>query len=118
MGMRPLSVTLISWLLIVVGAGGFVAHFYEAFKRHSLASDDVLVLAISLAAVVGGAFMLRGRDWARWLSIVWIALHVVLSFFHSVREVAVHAVFLVAFAVVLLRPAANQFFRGLSPNRE
>jgi hypothetical protein len=118
MGKCPLSVTLISWLLIVVGAGGFVAHFYEAFKRHSLASDDVLVLAISLAAVVGGAFMLRGKNWARWLSIAWIALHVVVSYFHSMPEVAVHALFLVVFAVALFRPAANEFFRGLSPNRE
>ena len=77
-----------------------------------MASDDILVLAVSLIAVVGGVFLLRGKDWARWLSIAWMALHMVVSFFHSMREVAVHALFLVVFAVVLFRPEANQFFRG------
>jgi hypothetical protein len=115
---HPPSITLLSYLLIVVGAGGFAGHFYEAFKRHSLASDDVLVLAISLISVVGGAFMLRGKNWARWLSMGWIAFHVVLSMFHSMREVAVHALFLMVFAVALSRPAADKFFRSPSPNGE
>ena len=77
-----------------------------------MASDDILVLAVSLIAVVGGVFLLRGKDWARWLSIAWMALHVVVSFFHSMREVAVHALFLLVFALVLFRQEANQFFRG------
>ncbi len=83
-----------------------------------MASDDVLVLSVSLAAIVCGVFLLRGKDWARWLSIAWIALHLVVSFFHSMREVTVHALFVLVFAVVLFRPAANQFFRGLSPSGE
>ena len=77
----------------------------------------MMVLALSLLAVVGGAFLLRGRDWARWLSMAWIAFHVGVSFFHSMREVAVHALFLVVFAVVLFRPAANHYFRGLARPR-
>jgi hypothetical protein len=111
MNKRPLSITLLSYLLIVVGAAGFVFHFSESYKRHSFASDDVLVLAVSLLAIVCGVFLLRGKDWARWLSMAWIAFHVVLSFFHSMREVAVHALFLLVFAVLLFRPAASQFFR-------
>jgi hypothetical protein len=111
MNKRPLSITLLSYLLIAVGAAGFVFHFSESYKRHSFASDDVLVLAVSLLAIVCGVFLLRGKDWARWLSMAWIAFHVVLSFFHSMREVAVHALFLLVFAVLLFRPAASQFFR-------
>jgi hypothetical protein len=118
MNRRPLSITLLSYLLIVVGAGGFVVHFSEALKRHSMASDDILVLAVSLIAVVVGAFLLRGKNWARWLSIAWIAFHVVVSFFHSMREVAVHVVFLLVFAVVLFRPEANMFFRGSAATGE
>lgn len=118
MNKPPLSIALLSYLLIVVGAGGFVAHLAEALKRHSIPSDDVLVLVISLIAVVGGVFMLRGKDWARWLSIAWIAFHVVVSFFHSMREVAVHLVFLVLFAVALFRPESNQFFSGRATTGE
>jgi hypothetical protein len=118
MNKRPLSITLPSYVLIVVGAGGFVVHFLEAFRRHSMASDDVLVLAVRLVAVVSGVFMLRAKDWARWLSIAWIAFHVVLSFFHSMREVAVHLVFLVLFAVALFRPESNQFFGGRATTGE
>ena len=61
--------------------------------------------------------MLRGKDWARWLPIAWTA-PVVLSFFHSMGQVGVHAVVLVVFAVVLFQPAANQFFRGRALDRE
>jgi len=118
MNKRPLSITLLSYLLIAVGAGGFVLHFCESYKRHSIASDDVWVLAVSLIAIVCGVFLLRGKDWARWLSMAWIAFHVVLSFFHSMREVAVHGLVFVGFAVLLFRPAANQFFRAPMPNGE
>src|SRR5271166_4504148 len=80
MNKRPLSITLLSYLLIAVGAGGFVLHFCESYKRHSIASDDVWVLAVSLIAIVCGVFLLRGKDWARWLSMAWIAFHVVQLF--------------------------------------
>ncbi len=115
---RPLPVTVLSYLLIVVGAIGFVFHLSEPYKRHSFASDDIMVLVISLIAIVCGVFMLRGGDWARWLSMAWIACHVVLSFFHSLGQVAVHVLVLVVFAVVLFRPAANEFFRSRAPGVE
>ena len=55
--------------------------------------------------------MLRGRNWARWLVMVWIAFHVVVSGFHSFPELAVHALLFVVFAYVLLRPQATEYFR-------
>jgi len=109
---RPIPVTILSYLLIAVGAIGFFYHLPEYYSRHSFASDDVWVLVVRLVAIVCGVFMLRGRDWARWLSMAWIAFHGVLSFFHSMREVAIHSLFLVVLAVLLFRPRANQFFRG------
>ena len=40
----------------------------------------------------------------------WIAFHVVVSYFHSMQEAAMHLVFLVVFAAVLFMPAANRYF--------
>jgi hypothetical protein len=116
MNKRPLSVSLLSYLLTAVGAVGFVVHLSESYKRHSLASDDVWVLVVSLIGIVCGVFMLCAKDWARWLSMAWMAFHIVLSFSHSMREAAIHALFLAVFAVVLFRPEASRFFRGRAPN--
>jgi hypothetical protein len=109
---RTLSVTLLSYLLIAMGTIGFVYHFSEFYKQHLFAYDDVWALGVRLLAIVAGVFMLRGKDWARWLAMAWIAFHVVLSSFHSMGEVAMHALFLVVFAVALFRPVANQYFRA------
>lgn len=116
MNKRPLSVTFLGYLLVAVGAAGFVLHLSESYKRHSMASDDILVITISLIAVVCGVFLLRGKNWARWLAIGWMAFHVVVSFFQSMREVAVHAAFLVVFAAVLFGTAANRYFRAGAQN--
>ena len=115
---RPIPVTIVSYLLIAVGAIGFVYHFSEFYSRHSFASDDIWILVVRLIAIVSGVFMLRGKDWARWLAIAWVAFHVVLSYFHSMREVAMHALFLVVFVVLLFRPGASQFFRGRTQTGE
>ena len=114
MNKRPLSVTLLIYLLIAVGAIGFVYHLTEL--RSSRPSEYVWILGLRLLAIVCGMYMLRGKDWARWLSVAWMAFHMILSFFHSMREVAVHGLFLVVFAGVLFHPAANRFFRGAAPS--
>ena len=69
-----------------------------------------MILFVRLLAIVCGVFLLRGRDWARWLAMAWIAFHVGLSYFHSTAQMAFHAVVLVIFAVVLFQPAANRYF--------
>ena len=106
---RPLLVTLISMLLILTGIGGIVFHAADMASSHL--GDAVLVECISALAVVAGAFMLRGSNWARWLAMLWIAAHVIISAFHPVRELAVHLVVFTVFALVLFHPAASTFFR-------
>jgi hypothetical protein len=84
-----------------------VAPLFGAAKR--LASDDLLVLAIGVAALVGGTFVIRGRNWARWLLAAWMLLHVVISIAHPAQLVAHLAIFgFIAF--MLLRPAASAHF--------
>src|SRR5271169_2433334 len=110
MNKRPMYVTVLGYLLIAVGAIGIAYHFTE-FKG-AKPSEYFLVLAVRLIAIVCGAFMLGGRDWARWLAIAWIAFHLGISIFHTREGIAVHAVVLIAFSVLLFLPAANRYFRA------
>ena len=109
---RPLILSLFGWFLILGGAVGFVFHFPA--HRPPFHSDDFLPDLFELILIVAGVFILRGRNWARWLALAWIAFHVALSFFHSLREVAVHTVILLAFAWVLFRPASRAWFQPSS----
>jgi hypothetical protein len=101
---RPLAVTIIGWLLVVVGVSGFVLHLYEAKPRHALEGENPWILATELVAIVGGAFLLRGQSWARWLVMAWMAFHVAISF-NSPRQLVIHGAIFVLFAYFLFRPA-------------
>jgi hypothetical protein len=109
---RPITVTILACVLIAAGAVGLAYHFTEFKAPNAVHSELVWIEFVRLLAIVSGVFMLRGRDWARWLALAWIAFHVAISFFNSVREVAVHAVILALFAYFLLRPEAWRYFRG------
>ncbi len=108
---RPLSVTVLAAVYIAVGAIGFVAHFSEFQARDAFRNDAVWIELTEFLAIVCGVFMLRARNWARWLALAWIAFHVVLSF-HAFREFAVHCLFCAVIAWVLFRPEAARYFRG------
>ncbi len=109
---RPISVAIVAWVYIAVGTIGFVAHFSEIHARNLFRYDGIWIEVVEVLAVVCGAFMLGGRNWARWLAIAWMAFHVVLSAFGKFHELAIHAVFCVAIAWLLFRPAAMRYFRG------
>lgn len=106
---RPLVVTLIALLLVLTGLGGMAFHAAD-FGRGGTA-DAALVEAISALAIIAGVFLLRAHNWARWLAMLWIAAHVVISAFHPLRELAIHIAVFAVFAVVLFHRAANAFFR-------
>lgn len=97
-------------MLIAAGAIGIAYHFTE-FKS-TPSSEYLLVLGVRLIAIVGGVFLLRGKDWARWLAIAWIAFHLAISIFHTKQGILVHAVVLAAFCVLLFLPGANRYFRA------
>jgi hypothetical protein len=106
---RPLSVTILGCLYIGVGTIGFAYHFTEllAFQY-----DGLWVELIEILAILCGAFMLRGHNWARWVALAWIAFHVILSAFHAFREFAIHCLFCAVIAWFLFRPEAARYFRG------
>ena len=106
---RPISVTILAGVYLVVGAVGFAYHFRGLL---SLQQDIVWAELTEFLAIVSGAFMLRGHNWARWLALAWIVFHVILSAFHSFRELAIHALFCAVIAWILFRSQATRYFRS------
>ena len=107
---RPLSVTIISWLFVAAGVVGLAYHLSEFKTLHPFPSDVAWVGLLRLVAIVCGTFMLRGNNWARWLSLAWLTFHVILSGFHSLRELVMHSVLLAILSYFLLRPVAREYF--------
>ena len=111
---RPRSVAVISYLFVAAGIVGFAYHATEFNTEGPFEYEVVGVLFIRLLAIVGGVFMLRGANWARWLALVWIAYHLIVSALHSLSETVMHIVLLAGVTYVLLRPEASRYFCGTS----
>ena len=110
MNKPPVAVLLLSCLFIAVGVGSFVVHL-TGFKPHQPFLQELFWISlVNLAAVVAGIFMLRGRNWAAWLALAWMAFHVGLSFFHSRQELLVHCLFFVLIGWLLFRPGSRSYF--------
>src|SRR5262245_38784478 len=104
---RPLSVNMLACVYLGVGIVGVAYHFPEFL---TLRYDSVEVELMEVLALVSGAFMLRGRNWAGWLAVAWVTFHVISSAFHSFPEFAIHCVFAAVIGWVLFRPAAGRYF--------
>jgi hypothetical protein len=116
MNRRPVSVTLVGLLYICAGIAGIVYHFHE-FTPHPFEKAVVVAVLVRITAIVAGAFLLAGKDWARWLAVAWMAFHVVLSAFHSRSALAMHAVFLIVIVYFLFRPQATQYLQAGSRSK-
>jgi len=110
---RPLSITIISWLFVAAGVVGLAYHAAEFKAQRPFDYDFVWVCFVRLLAILCGVFMLRGSNWARWLLLVWIAFHVILSAFHSLFELVIHSLLFAVVSYFLFRPQASAYFRGM-----
>ncbi|HEV7992169.1 MAG TPA: hypothetical protein VGP25_10105 [Gemmatimonadaceae bacterium] len=103
------SILAIGVLFLVLGVldvwRGLAPMFGTASR---LATDDMQVLAIGIAALAGGGFLLRGHDWARWLLAVWMLLHVAIS--EGPRQLTGHLLIFGFVAYLLFRPRAAASF--------
>jgi hypothetical protein len=103
--MKPtVAVFATAVLYISVGFGGFVSHL-----PHDWHGEDILIEVTELLAITCGVFLLRRKNWARWLALAWMALHVAISF--PVRaQVAIHLCFLIVIAWALFRSTTRGYF--------
>ena len=115
MNKRPVSVTLIGVLFLLAGLVGVIYHATEFNLRDPLRAEMFWVLVVRLLAIVGAVFLFRGRNWARWLLVLWMAFHVVLSSFHSVSKLIVHGLLLAVIAYILFRRTASLYFSAPKP---
>jgi hypothetical protein len=111
---RPLAVLLVSCLYMAVGAVGFIVNFN---KLRTLQTDSILIELTESLAFIAGLYMFRGRKWARWLALGWMAFHVAISF-PEIRQVLAHSMILALIAWVLFRPDVRGYFRSLRPHSE
>ena len=108
---RPVVVLIIGLLFIAVGLlDVWLGVSPLTSQQAHLASDDLLVSSIGIAALVGAIGVLKGYNWARWLLSAWMAGHVALS----IRQPHALLAHLVLFGLVLVglfHPAASTWFR-------
>jgi hypothetical protein len=108
---RPIAVTIIGWLLVLVGAAGSVYNFRMVGLHHVFHGGNVWIFVVEVIALVCGIFLLRGKNWARWLALAWMGFHVGFSFLVSWSQGTMHAVILLILAYFLFRSDAQVYFR-------
>jgi len=122
---RPISVTIIGWLLVVSGVLGLVLYFI-LFDLHEAITKLPLLLAISffvnlattLVLAICGTAILKGRNWGRQLWIggtiadytaVGVAGGMRLNWFLGIA-------FCMGITFFLYRPKASQYFAHQLPS--
>jgi hypothetical protein len=108
---RPLSVTFVAWLYLVVNVVALARHYSDVLPPHH--AEDLWIDLVRALGVLAGAFVLRGADWARWLAIVWMAFHVWVGWLNGWVPALVHSGFFVLILYLLfLRPDSRSWFRN------
>ena len=98
---------------LFVALGGIDLYLGVAPLLHGaarLAGDDWLVLGLGAAALAGGLCLIAGHNWARWLLVAWMALHVPISAGQPV-QLLIHAAIFGLLAFTLFRGRAAEYFR-------
>lgn len=103
---RPFSVTFLGYFFILVGIAALLYHLV----RSSLDYWMLLIALLEIVAIVAGVFLIKGRNWARWLLLLWIAFHVFASALNSLSASVPHLLLLVAVAYFLFTPPDSKYF--------
>jgi uncharacterized membrane protein len=109
---RPFTVTFLGSLFIVVGLVSTIYHLLTSPLDYWM----VPVSLVGIIAIVGGVFLIKGRDWARWLMLSWLAFHVFVSALHSLSGSMAHLLLLIAVGYFLLTPPDSKYF-GSAPSK-
>jgi hypothetical protein len=127
MNKRPVSVTVIAWIILVSGALSLVTSavmMKNPLTQELMAKSPipvpvqyVMLFVGLLVSVISGIFMLKGANWARMLYIIWGAVGFLVSLLTSPIKLMLIPGFVVyaVFVFFLLRPKASAYFTGL-PN--
>jgi len=106
---RPLSITIISWIFILVGVVALAYH-----STHPKEDNILWILFVRFLALVCGVCMLFRQNWARWLTAASLTYHAYLSVHHKISELIIHALLFIVIAFFLFRPSSSAYFRHVS----
>jgi hypothetical protein len=115
---RPRAVTLIGWLFIAVGGAGIARGLWDVVRAEATLLDLGIMTASGIAAVLGGALLLRGSAWGRWLLLLWMAFHIVISALDDRVKLAMHVVLFGAVLYFLLGAETSAYLRRPRPGTE
>ena len=105
----PLPVLIVAIALMTAGIVGFFYHLKEFADPDQKLYVTILVELLRIVAFVSGLLLLRANNLARWLSIAWVLLHVVISAFNSVGETIMHFVVLLIVCILLFLPVSTNY---------
>jgi len=121
---RPTSITVISWILIVVGVISLItstAALNNPMAKGLMARSPIplpvqyaMLYVGLLVTIISGVAMLKALNWGRLLYVIWSAAGFVINFAISPMKIAIIPGFFLYLVVVffLFRLKANQFFAG------
>jgi hypothetical protein len=123
---RPRAVTLIGWLFIAVGGAGIARGLWDVVRAAATGPSQLeaalldlgIMIASGIVAVLGGALLLRGSAWGRWLLLLWMAFHIVISALDDRVKLAMHVVLFGAVLYFLLGAETSAYLRRPRPGTE
>ena len=129
---RPLSLTIIAWVLIILSLLGLVAMFTMSSRpefAQQLAQMHASLAFLKAWSVIGAVVtvicaygILKGQPWSRVLYVVWSIIGIVVSFYTSPQKasILISLVIVVVVSIFLFGEKANVWFqaRGLMLHRE
>lgn len=107
---RPWRITFIAWLFAVAGLAD-IGFNLSGVRQQPFHYDSLWPLGLGAVAIVCGLLLLRGKNWARWVAVGWLAFHVIVASLGSVQKLVVHGVLLAVIAYFLFRREAKDYFR-------
>ena len=119
---RPASVTVVAWILIVMGVLSLITStitINNPLARDLMSKSPIpvsvqfaMMYAGLLIMIVSGIAMFKGQNWARWLYVIWSVLGLVIGFATSPMKAAMIPGLILFLIIVffLFRPMANAYF--------
>lgn len=112
---RPRPIIIISWAFIIFGSIALLSGllpFGEITLAQRIAelNKHWMVHLSRILQIVAGVGLLYGHNWARWLLVVWIAFHIVLSALHSSFQLAMHVLIFSVILYFVFRRESSPYF--------
>jgi len=109
---RPLSIIIIGIFFIVLGVlslGHAAWGLVNTQQRLTDLQNHWMIYLSAIVAIVGGAFLFKGQNWARWLLVAWMAFHIVVGALHGIVPLLTHVVIFSVILLFLFRRHASSY---------